>query len=194
MPPGNGTGKLTLAARRLCFNDAARRRKFSERSLIVAGMHVHGPRRICDDVRLKSSRQSIQRRCPHAVIKRQPTDPHSGDSSALQFTRQLRPLKRRIGFLVGARALADDRRAGRHLQIRMKLRAVRLLRAMTGPRAAALAKAAMIARVPIARCDNERTTLGRRFDPVVEHRNDFVTARYRQSTARAKVILHIDND
>src|SRR5689334_23853149 len=76
----------------------------------------------------------------------------------------------------------------------MKIGPAGPLHAMTRPRAAALLKAAMIRRMPIARRHDCRARSLRRGSPLIQNRNDLITPRHWERPAWAKVVLHIDHD
>jgi len=65
---------------------------------------------------------------------------------------------------------------------------------MDRPSAAVRSKMFRPGRVPITRLENGLAAVQELFRQFIQWRNDFVSARHGQRSARAEIVLHVDDD
>jgi hypothetical protein len=155
---------------------------------------LHGTHRILQQNRFEAGGQRVQGRRTHAVIRGQPADEQPLAVLPPQALGQPGVLERRVGLALAHRALVDDHRMPRQRQRRRQFGAVRSGHAMHRPRAALLAKGAMLRRMPVARGQHRQATVVELLAIAVQHRDDGIAAGHGQRPAGQKIVLHVDDE
>jgi hypothetical protein len=176
------------------YNHAADRLHFSEGALSIAFTDIYGARALLNQMHFEARFQGVEHRGANTDIERQAANPDTPHAAPLQAARQVCAIEGRITVAVRIGPLADHAGARGEFQVGMKLGAGGVLHTMDGPRAATIAKADVIRRVPIARGDDLGSALFCRLNPAIEHRNDLIACFHRQRPAGTEVVLHIDKN
>jgi hypothetical protein len=165
-----------------------------ESALSMVRFDVYSTSRIYDHMYLEAFPNGVERAFENAVVQRQAADPEPLDTCLPESFSEVRTSKSRIAVLVEFVTLADDLRVWRKVEIRAESCALRALHTMWRPRAAALFETDVAGGMPVSRYINRNLALLCLFNPTIQHRHDLIAFVHSKGAARAKVILHINDE
>src|SRR5438876_833998 len=168
------------------------------RHLRVTRLQVDPANRIAEHSDRQAPSESVERRRPHAVVRRQSANEQLIDLELVQCGLQIPSVVRErlesgVGILLRVHPLRDDQRSLRKSEVGMESRTLGPLDAMGWPRAAKFLEAFRLPRMPISGEEDRQVPALEEGDRLVDSRDDRIAVRHAKRATWAEIVLDVDD-
>src|SRR2546427_7049254 len=169
-----------------------------DRHLRVTRLQVDPTNRIAEHSDRQAPSESVERRRPHAVVRRQSANEQLIALELVQCGLQIPSVVREclepgVGVLLRIHPFREDERRFRENEVRMEPRALRPLDAMRRPCAAKFLEVLRLPRMPISREEDWQAAAFEEGNRLVDARDDRIAVRHAEGPTRAEIVLDVDD-